>query len=88
MEFSVQSKFVLSLDGGGSHLLIQLSLLACLEEETGIAGSAKMDSLDWKYSPGNPDAPVLRGEACMALFQLYFHLMGESKVDVHHISGS
>lgn len=29
------SKTVLSLDGGGSHFLIQLSMLACLEEETG-----------------------------------------------------
>lgn len=28
------SKHVLSLDGGGSHLLIQLSVLACLEEDT------------------------------------------------------
>ena len=26
-------KRVLSLDGGGSHLLIQLSVLACLEED-------------------------------------------------------
>lgn len=30
----MQPKFVLSLDGGGSHLLIQLSLLACLEKDT------------------------------------------------------
>lgn len=28
-------KYVLSLDGGGSHLLIQLSVLACLEEDAG-----------------------------------------------------
>lgn len=30
----MKPKFVLSLDGGGSHLLIQLSMLACLEEDT------------------------------------------------------
>ncbi|MBX3639943.1 MAG: patatin-like phospholipase family protein [Nitrosomonas sp.] len=34
---SLQPKFVLSLDGGGSHLLIQLSVLASLENETGIS---------------------------------------------------
>ncbi|SDX93068.1 patatin-like phospholipase family protein [Nitrosomonas sp. Nm33] len=31
----MQPKYVLSLDGGGSHLLIQLSVLACLEEDSG-----------------------------------------------------
>ena len=30
----MQHKYVLSLDGGGSHLLIQLSVLACLEEDS------------------------------------------------------
>ena len=28
-------KYILSLDGGGSHLLIQLSVLACLEKDAG-----------------------------------------------------
>ncbi len=44
-------------------------LIRALEKE---AGLANMDTLDWKYGPGNPDSPVLRGEACMAFFELYF----------------
>ena len=63
-------------------------MIRSLAEETGIADSTKMTSPDWKYGPGNPDTPVLRGEACMALFQLYFHLMEERNVNVHHNSGS
>ena len=35
MKQSLLPKTILSLDGGGSHLLIQLSVLACLEEDTG-----------------------------------------------------
>ena len=48
----MQSKFVLSLDGGGSHLLIQLSLLACLEEETGISTYEKFDLVAGSSSGG------------------------------------
>jgi patatin-like phospholipase/acyl hydrolase len=35
LKHSLLPKTILSLDGGGSHLLIQLSVLACLEEDTG-----------------------------------------------------
>lgn len=56
-----------------------------LEEK---AGAPRMDHFDWKYNPGNPDAPVLRGEACMAFFQLFFHLMEGPEVNVHHSSSS
>ncbi|MCB0588394.1 MAG: FAD-dependent oxidoreductase, partial [Phaeodactylibacter sp.] len=62
-------------------------LIRNLEEETGISGSAKMEPLDWKYGSGGPYSPVLRGEACMAFFQLYVILTKELNVNVQDTSG-
>ena len=45
-------KYVLSLDGGGSHLLIQLSVLACLEEETGTSTYELFDMMAGSSSGG------------------------------------
>ncbi len=45
-------KHVLSLDGGGSHLLIQLSVLACLEEDTGNATHELFDLIAGSSSGG------------------------------------
>jgi len=42
----------LSLDGGGSHLLIQLSVLACLEEDTGVSTYDKFDLVAGSSSGG------------------------------------
>ena len=48
----MQSKYVLSLDGGGSHLLIQLSVLACLEEDTGVSTYDLFDMMAGSSSGG------------------------------------
>ncbi|PTN10836.1 patatin-like phospholipase family protein [Nitrosomonas aestuarii] len=48
----MQPKYVLSLDGGGSHLLIQLSALACLEEESGISTYDRFDMVAGSSSGG------------------------------------
>ena len=45
-------KLILSLDGGGSHLLIQLSVLACLEQETGISTYQQFDLIAGSSSGG------------------------------------
>ncbi len=45
-------KTILSLDGGGSHLLIQLSVLACLEEYTGVATYDLFDLIAGSSSGG------------------------------------
>jgi patatin-like phospholipase/acyl hydrolase len=45
-------KYVLSLDGGGSHLLIQLSVLACLEEDTGASTYDLFDMVAGSSSGG------------------------------------
>jgi patatin-like phospholipase/acyl hydrolase len=45
-------KFVLSLDGGGSHLLIQLSVLASLEEDTGTSTYDLFDLIAGSSSGG------------------------------------
>jgi patatin-like phospholipase/acyl hydrolase len=46
------SKIVLSLDGGGSHMLIQLSVLACLEEDTGTSTYDFFDMIAGSSSGG------------------------------------
>ncbi len=48
----MQPRFVLSLDGGGSHLLIQLSVLASLEAETGISVYDQFDMVAGSSSGG------------------------------------
>ena len=48
----MHSKHVLSLDGGGSHLLIQLSVLACLEEDTGVSTYDLFDMMAGSSSGG------------------------------------
>ncbi len=45
-------KYILSLDGGGSHLLIQLSVLACLEEDTGTSTYDLFDMVAGSSSGG------------------------------------
>ncbi len=45
-------KHVLSLDGGGSHLLIQLSVLACLEKDTGTSSYDLFDMMAGSSSGG------------------------------------
>jgi len=47
-----RSKTVLSLDGGGSHLLIQLSVLACLENDTGTSTYDLFDLIAGSSSGG------------------------------------
>ncbi len=49
---SLLAKHVLSLDGGGSHLLIQLSILACLEEDTGTSTYDLFDMIAGSSSGG------------------------------------
>ena len=48
----MSSKSVLSLDGGGSHMLIQLSVLACLEEDTGTSTYDLFDMIAGSSSGG------------------------------------
>jgi patatin-like phospholipase/acyl hydrolase len=48
----LQPRFVLSLDGGGSHLLIQLSVLASLEAKTGISVYDQFDMATGSSSGG------------------------------------
>lgn len=48
----MQRKHVLSLDGGGSHLLIQLGVLASLEEETGVSTYDRFDMVAGSSSGG------------------------------------
>lgn len=48
----MQPRFVLSLDGGGSHLLIQLSVLASLEAETGFSVYDQFDMVAGSSSGG------------------------------------
>lgn len=52
MKHSLSPKTVLSLDGGGSHLLIQLSVLACLEEDTGASTYNLFDLIAGSSSGG------------------------------------
>lgn len=52
MKHSLPAKTILSLDGGGSHLLIQLSVLACLEEDTGTATYDLFDLIAGSSSGG------------------------------------
>lgn len=49
---SLLAKHVLSLDGGGSHLLIQLSILACLEDDTGTSTYDLFDMMAGSSSGG------------------------------------
>ena len=46
------TKTILSLDGGGSHLLIQLGVLACLEQETGLSTYQRFDLMAGSSSGG------------------------------------
>ncbi|SET25151.1 Patatin-like phospholipase [Nitrosomonas marina] len=48
----MRPRYVLSLDGGGSHLLIQLSVLACLEEDTGASTYDLFDMIAGSSSGG------------------------------------
>jgi len=52
LKHSLLPKTVLSLDGGGSHLLIQLSVLACLEEDTGASTYDLFDMIAGSSSGG------------------------------------
>ena len=52
MKHSLLPKTVLSLDGGGSHLLIQLSVLSCLEEDIGAATYDLFDLIAGSSSGG------------------------------------
>lgn len=49
---SLPPKTVLSLDGGGSHMLIQLSVLACLEEDTNTSTYDLFDMIAGSSSGG------------------------------------
>lgn len=48
----MRHKTILSLDGGGSHLLIQLSVLACLEDDTGTSTYDAFDLIAGSSSGG------------------------------------
>ncbi len=48
----MRPKYVLSLDGGGSHLLIQLGVLACLEDDTGTSSYDLFDMIAGSSSGG------------------------------------
>ncbi|MCG7757657.1 MAG: patatin-like phospholipase family protein [Nitrosomonas sp.] len=52
MKHALHPKTILSLDGGGSHLLIQLSVLACLEEDAGVATYDLFDLIAGSSSGG------------------------------------
>ena len=52
MRAALLPKHVLSLDGGGSHLLIQLSVLACLEENAGASTHDLFDLIAGSSSGG------------------------------------
>ena len=45
-------KYLLSLDGGGSHLLIQLGVLSCLEQDTGVSTYDLFDLIAGSSSGG------------------------------------
>ncbi|MCC6923811.1 MAG: patatin-like phospholipase family protein, partial [Nitrosomonas sp.] len=64
-ESALQRKFVLSLDGGGSHLLIQLSVLTSLEAETGISTYDQFDMVAGSSS-GGMMACLIAGRAMSA----------------------
>lgn len=64
-------KFVLSLDGGGSHLLIQLSVLACLEEDTGTSTYDLFDMIAGSSSGGMIACLILgRSMSATAIIQM------------------
>lgn len=67
----MQPKYVLSLDGGGSHLLIQLSVLACLEEDSGISTYDRFDMVAGSSSGGMVACLILgRATSAAAVIQL------------------
>lgn len=79
-------KYVLSLDGGGSHLLIQLSILACLEEDTGTSSYDLFDLFAGSSSGGMLSCMILgRRMSAMDLIELAVrgdllqHMMTEHK---------
>lgn len=65
------SKSVLSLDGGGSHMLIQLSVLACLEEDTGVSTYDLFDMFAGSSSGGLIACLILgRGLSAQQIIQM------------------
>ena len=67
----MQAKHVLSLDGGGSHLLIQLSVLACLEHDTGTSTYDLFDMMAGSSSGGLITCLIMgRGMSATAIIRL------------------
>ncbi|WP_297324246.1 patatin-like phospholipase family protein [Nitrosomonas sp.] len=67
----MQVKHVLSLDGGGSHLLIQLSVLACLEQDTGTSTYDLFDMMAGSSSGGLITCLIMgRGMSATAIIRL------------------
>lgn len=64
----MRPKYVLSLDGGGSHLLIQLGILACLEEDTGTSSYDLFDMIAGSSSGGMLSCMILG--RCMSALEL------------------
>ena len=73
----MSSKTILSLDGGGSHVLIQLSVLACLEEDTGTPTYDLFDMIAGSSSGGLITCLILG--RCMSASQI-IHLMINEKL--------
>ncbi len=64
-------KYVLSLDGGGSHLLIQLGVLASMEEDTGVSTYDLFDLIAGSSSGGMLACLILgRKMSATAIIQL------------------
>lgn len=72
----MQSRYVLSLDGGGSHFLIQLSVLACLEEDTGVSTYDRFDMIAGSSS-GGMIACLILGRAMSATDVIQLVLQGK-----------
>lgn len=73
----MQRRFVLSLDGGGSHLLIQLNVLASLEAETGISTYDQFDMVAGSSS-GGMMACLIAGRA-MSAYEIV-HMIQQEKL--------
>jgi len=80
----LQPRFVLSLDGGGSHLLIQLSVLASLEAETGISVYDQFDMVAGSSS-GGMIACLILGRAMSA--SEIMHMIQQEKLLENMMTG-
>ncbi len=70
----MSSKAILSLDGGGSHALIQLSVLACLEEDCGTSTYDLFDMIAGSSSGGLLTCLMLgRGMSATEILSMFLH---------------